>query len=64
MVLTVIMVALVLGVMITTLEDSLSLNSEGEEVFGTIASLAWVAMLILGVGMVAFVGKWIIGIFG
>jgi len=63
MVIALIMVAIVLGVMITSLEDSINMSDEATEVFELVVTLGWVALTILAVGIIAFVGKWIIGIF-
>jgi hypothetical protein len=63
MVIALIMVAIVLGVMVTSLEGAINLSEEATEVFELIVTLGWVALTILAVGVIAFVGKWIIGIF-
>ena len=63
MVIALIMVAIVLGVMITNLDSSISLSGEANTTYNTIKTLGWVALTILAVGVIAFVGKWIIGIF-
>ena len=63
MVIALIMVAIVLGVMTTNLDSSIALTGTANTTYNTIKTLGWVALTILAVGVIAFVGKWIIGIF-
>ena len=63
MVIALIMVAIVLGVMITNLDSSIALTGTANTTYTTIKNLGWVALTILAVGVIAFVGKWIISIF-
>ena len=63
MIIALIMVAIVLGVMITNLDSSITLTGTANTTYTTVKTLGWVALTILAVGVIAFVGKWIISIF-
>ena len=63
MVIGLIMVAIVLGVLITNLDSSVTLTGDANTTYNLIKSLGWVALTILAIGIIALVGKWIITIF-
>ena len=59
-----VMVAVVIGVLLTNLNTSVSLGTgTANTTFYLIQTLGWVALTILSVGVIAYVGKWIINIF-
>lgn len=57
------MVAIVLGVLITNLDSSVTLTGSANTTYNLVKSLGWVALSILAIGIIALVGKWIISIF-
>jgi len=63
MVIGLIMVAIVLGVLITNLDSTVTLTGQANTTYTLIKQLGWVALTILGIGVIAFVGKFIISIF-
>jgi hypothetical protein len=63
MVIALIMVAVVMGVLLTNLSGVIDLGTQGNATFILIQGLGWTALTILAVGVIAYVGKWIISIF-
>jgi len=63
MIIALVMVAIVIGVMVTNLNTSVTLTGTANTTYYLIQTLGWVAITILAVGIIAYVGKWIIGIF-
>lgn len=57
------MVAIVLGVLITNLDSSVTLTGQGNTTYNLIKTLGWVALTIMAIGIIAVVGKFIITIF-
>lgn len=63
MVIAVIMGAVVLGLLLTNLNSSITLTGTSNTTYYQLQSIAWVVMLLSGVAGLAYVGKWIISIF-
>jgi hypothetical protein len=63
MVIGLIMVAIVMGVLITNLDSAVTLTGDANTTYNLIKDLGWVALSILAIGIIALVGKWIITIF-
>ena len=63
MIIGLIMVAIVLGVLITNLDSTVALTGAANTTYTQIKTLGWVALSILAIGVIAVVGKWIISIF-
>lgn len=53
----------VVGVLFTQLSSSISLTGTANDTYHTVQTVIWAGFVVLGVGVLAYVGRWIMAMF-